>query len=134
MSTSGSARDDGSQKTHFIRRRVQLTDVGLASGVKIGRLPSRAFVKQLSWYKAAAFNSGTSDNATIGSTAGGNDILASTTITGTGFVNHTAAAGLGIAATASGEVDVFFKWAAVGTAATTGDLTVVLTYCPDNDG
>ena len=131
-SLSGAARNDGSQKLHFIRRRLQFSDAGATGGLKIGRIPARSYIHSVSWYKTTAFNSGTSDNATIGSTAGGNDILASTAISGTGYVNHTAAAGLGMAVTS--ETDVFVKWVAVGTAATTGDTTVILAFVPDNDG
>lgn len=131
-SASGAARTDGSQKLHFIRKRFQFSDANLTAGVVIGRIPARSYLTAVSWYKSAAFNSGTSDNATIG-TGNATDagILASTAISGTGFVNHTAAAGLGLAVTA--EADVYLRWVASGAAATAGDVTVVISYSPDND-
>lgn len=131
-STSGVARTDGSQKSHFIRRRFQFSDGGLGTGVVIGRIPARSYLQQISWYKTTAFNSGTSDNATIGiNNATDASLLASTAISGTGFVNHSAAAGLGLAVTS--EADVYLRWVPSGAAATAGDVTVVITYSPDND-
>lgn len=131
MSQSGVARNDGSQKVHFIRKRFQFGDSGLTAGVKIGRIPARAYISGVSWYKSTAFNSGTSDTVAIGSTAGGSDILTGTTVQSTGFVSHSSAAGLGLAVTT--ETDVFIKWTATGTAATAGDVTLVINFHPDND-
>ena len=131
-SLSGAARNDGSQKLHFIRRRVQFSDTVFQAGAKIGRIPARSFIHTVAWYKPTAFNSGTSDTASIGSTAGGTDILAATTIATTGFFNSATAAGMGMAVTS--ETDVFLKWINAGTAATTGDMTVIIAFVPDNDG
>lgn len=139
MSVSGAARNDGSQNIHFIRRRFQFTDIGIAAGVgvKIGRLPAKAFIMQISMHITTVFNSTTSDTLQIGVSAADASILAATNVhTGasTGFSNITAAAGLGKAVTDSGEVDVFAKLnpGTVSTA-TTGDVTVVIEFAPDND-
>jgi hypothetical protein len=138
-SVSGVARNDGSQKVHFIRRRVQFSDLNIAAGtgVKIGRLPNRAFVSAVKMHLTTVYNSTTSDTLQLGTTATGVDILAATNVhTGasTGFSNLTSAAGLGLAVTGSAEVDVFVKLAP-GTAstATTGDVTFTIEYIPDND-
>ena len=138
MSLTGTARNDNSQNTHFIRRRVQFTDVGINAGYKIGRLPSRALVMQISTHLSTVFNSTTSDTIQLGSTAAGVDILAATNVhTGAtlGFANATAAAGLGMAVTSAGEVDVFVRLnPGAANTATSGDVTVCLEFCPDNDG
>jgi hypothetical protein len=131
----GAARNDGSQKAHFIRRRIQFSDTLFNTGAKIGRIPARSFIQQVSIHKVTAFNSATSDNITLGSNATGVDILASTAITGTGFVNLSAAAGLGMAVTS--ETDVFLRWvASTGSTQPTsaGDVTVLIVFSPDNDG
>ncbi len=139
--TSGSPRNDNSQKPHFIRKRIQFTDAAFGGvptaapgGAKIGRIPARTFIQQVAIHKVTAFNSGTSDNIALGTTATAADILASTAVTATGFVNLSAAAGLGLAVTA--ETDVFLRWLASGgstQAATAGDVTVLIVFSPDND-
>jgi hypothetical protein len=139
MSTSGAARNDGSQKVQFIRRRVQFSDLNIAAGtgVKIGRLPSRAFIDAVKLHLTTVFNSTTSDTLQLGTSASGTDILAATNVhTGasTGYSNQSSAAGLGLAVTASGEVDVFAKLnPGTASTATTGDVTVVISFTADND-
>lgn len=138
-STSGVARNNGSQNSHFIRRRVQFSDVGIAAGtgVKIGRLPSRAFVSFVALYIGTVFNSTTSDTLQVGVAAADASILAAQNVhTGAsvGYAAQASAAGLGLAATASGEVDVFVKLnPGTASTATTGDVTVVIEFFPDND-
>lgn len=128
------ARNSGEQNVFYFRKRFTFADSSaMQAGLKIGRLPSRSFIHSIKLYKAVAFNSATSDNLTIGTTAAGNDILAATVLTGTGYVDATAAAGLGIVVGTAAEQDFFMKWVAVGAAATTGDVTVVITFLPDND-
>jgi hypothetical protein len=138
MSLTGTARNNGSQNIHFMRRRIQFSDVNINAGYKIGRLPARAFVMQISINISTVFNSTTSDTVQIGTTASGVDILAATNVhTGAtlGFANVTAAAGLGMAVTGSGEVDVFTRLnPGTPNTATTGDVTVVIEFAPDNDG
>ena len=139
MSLSGVARNDGSQNIHFIRKRVQFSDpiFNAGTGIKIGRLPARAFIMQISYQVPTAFNSTTSDTLQLGTTASGVDILAATTVHSiVAFTNATAAAGLGLAVTgsATADVDVFAKLTpGTPSTATTGDATVVIEFAPDND-
>ena len=136
--TSGSARDTGQAMVHFYRKRVRFSDAAFASanGMKIGRLPARAYIGLIDWHVATAFNSGTSDTLQLGSTPGAADILAATTIHASGITHHTAAAGLGIAVTPTftTDVDIWAKWTASGAAATAGELVLIIFYVPELDG
>jgi hypothetical protein len=134
---SGSARDVGLPCIQYFRKRVQFTDAGLAAGYKIGRLPARSYIIVVDWHVVTAFNSTTSDTVQLGSTQSGTDIVAPTTVHAGGITHHTAAAGLGVAATPSftQDVDIWLKWVpgAVGTA-TAGEVVVIVAYIPDRDG
>lgn len=137
MSTSGSARDTGANVVQIIRYRAQVANLAaLQAGIRIGRIPLRAFITKVGWNKVTAFNSTTSDTMSLGTTAAGVDILAATTVHDTGFVNHTAAAGLGLAVTGgTDDVDVYAKLIpGAASTATTGDATVVIEFVADHDG
>lgn len=129
------ARGDVDQRMHFMRIRLVVANVtAFAAGKKVGRLPSRAFVHSIMVDKRTAFNSATTDTVQLGTTAAGVDILAATDIrTASGFVNATAAAGLGNAVNNTGEVDVFMRYLQSGAVATLGDVTVLICYTPDSD-
>lgn len=136
MSTSGSARDTGANVVQIIRYRAVVANLAaLQNGIRIGRIPLRSFITKVGWNKVTAFNSTTSDTMSLGTTAAGVDILAATTVHDTGFVNHTAAAGLGLAVTATDDVDVYAKLIpGAASTATTGDATVVIEFVADHDG
>jgi len=128
------ARNLGFQIVHFIRRRVQVTDAGLLSGYRIGTIPNRSFIQAVAIHKVTAFNSTATDTLQLGTTAAGVDVLAATDVHTTGYVSLTSAAGLGLAVTTSGDIDIFVKWVSGGGSPNAGDVTVTLAYIPDNDG
>jgi hypothetical protein len=134
-SLSGSARNDGSCRVQFIRARLTVNQAGLLAGLKIGRLPARAFITAVSLHKEVVFNSTATDTISLGTTAAtATEILAATDVrTATGYVNVTAATGLGLVVTGTADVDVFAKWASGGGTPTTGDATFIIAYVPDND-
>lgn len=128
------ARNSGEQQLHYFRYRFGVNNVpALSAGVKIGRLPSRAFINSIALHKSTAFNSATTDTIQLGSTAAGVDILAATTLQGAGYAALTSAAGLGIVVGTAGEQDIYAKYAQSGGAASAGDVTLVISYFPDND-
>jgi len=129
------ARNSGEQQLHYFRYRFTVANVpALSAGLKIARLPSRAFINSISVYVSTAFNSVTTDSIQLGSTASGVDILAAgTSIHAGGYTALTSAAGLGIVVGTTGEQDVYLKYASTGGAASAGDATLVITYFPDND-
>lgn len=127
------ARNSGEQNIYFIRQRFQVGQVAaFAPGAKIGRIPSRTFLFAIKLHKSVAFNSATTDTIQLGTTQTGVDILAATDIkTAPGYVDLTAAAGLGMVATA--ETDLWMRYLQSGAAATLGDVTIVIAFAPDND-
>ena len=135
MSLSGSARDIGAQVPTYIRKRLLFSDPAILAGVKICRLPARALITMMATQTVVAFNSATTDTIQLGSTNGGVDILAATTIHAiAGFTLIPAAAGMGLAVTGAGEVDVWAKYAQIGAAATAGDATIIIEFLTDHDG
>jgi len=129
------ARNSGEQQLHFFRVRMQFNNLSaLTAGVKIGRLPARAFIAGVSIHTVTSFNAGTTATIALGTTQGGVDILAATDIKTVGASNVAVPfAGSGLAVTGAGEVDIWAKFAQTGGAATTGDSTIVITFIPDND-
>ena len=132
---SFAARGDTDQRLHVIRFRFTVAQVAaFAPGKKLCRLPSRAFLHSVMLHKSVAFNSATTDTIQLGSTQTGAEILAATDIkTAAGYVNATAAAGLGIVVSATGEVDLWARYLQSGAVATLGDVTVVVTYALDDN-
>src|SRR5262249_13531792 len=127
------ARNSGEQQLHFFRVRLTVANLAaLTAGVKIGRLPSRAFIHSISMHKSVAWNA-TTDTIQLGSTNGAVDILAATSIQDAGFSATTAAAGRGMVVGAAGEQDIWAKYAGTGGPPTTGDTTLVIAFIPDND-
>lgn len=131
-----SSRNSGEQQLHCFRFRAQASNLSaLTAGLKIGRLPARAFIHGIQIHTVTAFNGVTTDTLSLGTTAAtGTEICAAQSV-------HAAAAaavavpfaGSGLAVTASGEVDLYVKYANTGGVATAGDATIVITYFPDND-
>jgi hypothetical protein len=132
-----------SQQICYSRVTVNFNDPRIASGVWYATLPKNAYILQIDAYVTTAFNAATTNVITLGVTAASaNEILASGITAGTPGIYHlTAAAGLGLAVTAvagnqtalNGAVPVFVKYAQTGTAATTGQVTIVLTFAKNND-
>ena len=125
-----------SQQKQYYRGQVNFNDAGIGTGVAFGALPQGAFITAVMAWVTTAFNAATTNVFTLGTTkANANEISASGTINPAtlGFVNGTAAAGLGMAVTATGPVTLYVKYAQTGAAATAGALTFLIEYCLNND-
>lgn len=153
-----SARQNTTQQTNYYRKTVNFSD-GYNSGntsLRIGRLPSNAFITRYTVQVSTAFN-GTganrvylgagnfsTTNAATATISAANYVLAAQTdggIAGTGlswtsgtvgFANILTSANLGTRLTSGGEVDLWANFA--GTSATAGAVTFTIEYIPDNDG
>jgi hypothetical protein len=130
---------------HF-RKVVNFNDANIGAGVKIGAIPANAYITGIRCYVTTAFNAGTTNNLTIGSTATGGDFLASGTTAGTNCVaattgnqNMSSAAGLGLVVTSGtatgsqGGFDLYVRYTQTGTAATAGKVTLLIDYIADDD-
>lgn len=108
---------------------LNFNTTGASSGVKIGTLPANAVVQFWRANVETAFNAGTTNPITIGTTATGAEIAASASIT-----SGTAGAYTGSPAAAAGwkqqtaDQDVFCSYIPTGTAATTGKAIITVTF------
>lgn len=142
------ARVGQNQTVNTFRKTVNFNDANIGAGVKIGALPAGAFIVGMTCQVTVAFNAGTTNVLTIGSTATGTDFLAGGTTANTNCNPASAtlqplqaAAGMGVAVTApantptgsTGAWDLFVRYTQTGTAATTGSVTYVIQYVPNND-
>lgn len=134
------------QAVNTIRKTVNFSDANIGAGVKIAAIPQNAYIVGLRCYVTTAFNAATTNVLTIGTTATGTDILAGGTTantncnpasTGNQPLDSAAGIGLGVTSAAAtgaqGGFDLFVRYTQTGTAATTGKVTYIITYVPDND-
>lgn len=128
-------------QTNYYRLTINFNDPNIASGQKFGRLPAASFINMISCHVTTAFNAVTTNVVTIGTTkananeivVGGGAATASITPGTATYQPLTTAAGLGLAVTASAEVDLYAKYTQTGTAATTGSVTCIIEFVPNND-
>jgi hypothetical protein len=133
------------QQTHYFRKTVLFSD---AQPVSLGILPRGAIPKSVDAIINIAFNAGTTNVITVGSNSSTyNNMVASGTITPAtpaGYVGvaatvlnslapYISAAAQNLLTTEDTGTEVFINFTQTGTAATTGSVTVVLTYIPNND-
>ncbi len=135
------------QAVQTFRKTVNFSDANISAGVKFGALPQGVYITGIRCFVTTAFNAATTNVLTIGTTATGTDILAGGTTANTncnpastGNQPLDSAAGIGMTVTAgtptgsTGGFDLFVRYTQTGTAATTGQVTYVITYVPNNDG
>lgn len=130
------ARQQSVQAVNYYRLTINWNDQNIDSGQQFGTLPAGAYVLSIDAYVTTAFNAGTTNVVTLGTTkSSANEIVASGITAGTIGVYHlTSAAGLGLAVTSGASpVTMYAKYAQTGTAATAGSVTIVITYIPNND-
>lgn len=130
------------QAINYYRITVNFNDQNIGSGQQFGQLPPNSYIYAIDAYVNTAFNAATTNVITIGTTkANANEIVGSG-ISGaplaTGVLHLTSATGLGTAVTMGGtwlnlNMPLFVKYAQTGTAATTGQIVIVIAYMPNND-
>lgn len=133
MSTSGTARNDGSQHIAFIGVDITFATVGIGTSdtVKVGRVPAGSMLLPAQVRVTTVFNATTTNVLTVGTSSGSNaDIVAASEV-------NEAATGMtiiatGAALTFAADTDIYVKYTQTGTAATTGAATVLIPYAPPN--
>jgi len=138
------------QNVCYARVTVNFNDPNIGNGVWFDTVEANVYILSIDAYVTTAFNAGTTNPLTIGATKTGSDFLAGSGGTSgttfiplgsTGIFHLTTAAGLGLAATANttlqtalnGAVPMYVRYAQTGTAATTGQVTIVITWAKNND-
>lgn len=117
---------------HFLRRTVNFNDVGIATGLVMGRLPANAQIIDAVARVKTAFNAATTNVLTVGTNASTYDnVMAAGDITeGTPGNYRTAVAGL-IDVTA--DTDLLVRYTQSGTPATTGQAIITVAYSVKNE-
>jgi hypothetical protein len=133
MSTSGVARNDGTQNVPFIGRDIAYNPAGIgtADTVKVGRIPAGSMLMPAQVRITTVFNAATTNVLTVGANASAN-----TDIVAAGELNEGATGvtivGTGAALTFANDTDIYVRYTQTGTAATTGAATILIPYFPPN--
>jgi len=137
--TPGStARQLPYQVVHTLRIKVNFNDAGIATGVGKQWLPKGAIITSTSVHVGTAFNAGTTNALTVGTNASSyNNIVAAADVDETAAGVVTNGIKPATSGTATGplaaDTRVFVMYSQTGTAATTGQATVLIHYVPDTD-
>jgi hypothetical protein len=123
------ARKDPRQVVNTLKRVLNFNDGDIAKFSFANSLPANAFIISVQVYVVTAFNAGTTNPITIGTNSTTyNNISASGTITSGTPGMYTPTIGLGPVLANGAEVAVFGTYIPTGTAATTGQAIIVITY------
>lgn len=125
-----SSRKDPRQVTNTLKRVLNFNDSDAALAGFANGLPQGAFVTSVQVEIVTAFNAGTTNPITVGTnSATFNNLQASGDNTpGTPGVYASPASRLGRTHASAGDVAVFATYIPTGTAATTGQAVIVITY------
>lgn len=130
----GTGRQTQFQQAHYIRKRVNWNDNGIAAGVVAGTFPAGAMVIGAHARVNVAFNAATTNVVTMGTTPTGGEILTSATIVAGTLGYKSANTGTAFSAVFATDTDVYVSFTQSGTAATTGQADLIVVYAPNNDG
>jgi hypothetical protein len=131
-----SKRDLYQQELHYYRLTINFNDPGISAGQAFGMLGQNSYVHSIDCHVTTVFNAGTTNVVTIGTTKTmANELFATASLNAaSATVQHlTTATGLGIYSTSAADVTLWAKYTQTGTAATTGAVTCVISYAPNND-
>lgn len=132
-----SKRDLQIQAMHYYRLTVNFNDANIGLGQQFGTLAANSYIQSIDCYVTTAFNAATTNVITFGYTKSSALEIVASGISGNplavGAIHLTSAVGLGLAATSAADIPLFVKYTQTGTAATTGSITCVIAYTPNND-
>lgn len=129
------ARDNAEQQTSFIRKTLTFTDAGAAAnGLPIGMIPAGAMIMGSSVDVSAAFNAATLNDVTVGTnaTAYDNILTSAQVVAGTLGVKRNLPPTLRVDQVTAPTM-VYLKTNLTGTAATAGQLTIVIEFVVNRD-
>lgn len=134
------ARTAQTQQTSYYRVTVNFNDPRISTAQQFGKLLQNTFISNVACHVTTVFNAGTTNVFTLGtSLANPTEIIDAAT--GTKSINEasatyqqiTSATSLGVAVTSAADVNLYAKYTQTGTAATTGVVTCVIEFIPNND-
>lgn len=124
------------QVVHFIRKRINYNDTGVATGEYIGTIPAGCIIIGSDFSVPTAFNAGTTNSLTVGGNSPTyNDVAtaAGTLVGSTGLKQNVVPTGSSLNSTTA-DIDLFAAYNQTGTAASAGVCDVIVKYIPNNDG
>lgn len=132
---AGISRITQFQQLHYFRKRVNYNDVGIAAGVIFGTLPAGAMLHSALCRVNVAFNAVTTNVLTVGLASGSfNEIIAAADVTEATPATYAGAlTNSAFSAAITVDTDIGVKYTQTGTAATTGQADILVSYAPNND-
>jgi hypothetical protein len=137
------ARVNTTQQTSYYRITVNFNDANIGSTTSppaFGKLFQHTYITSISCHVLTAFNAVSTNVFTMGTTpTSANELIDAATSTksidetSATYQSITSATSLGEAQTSAGDVTLYAKYTQTGTAATTGKLTCVVEFIPNND-
>jgi len=134
------ARTQQTQQTSYYRINVAFNDPRISTAQIFGKLLQNTYITGLSCHVTAAFNAGTTNVFTMGtSLANANELIQATQSTksidetSVTYQPITHISALGVSVTSAADVNLYAKYTQTGTAATAGALTCILEFIPNND-
>lgn len=128
-----------SREVEYRRITVNWNDPSITAQY-VAELPPNSYILAIDADVITAFNAGTTNVVTVGTTSSShNEIVASGITAGTPGVYHlTSAAGLGLQVSGGStwttlNMPIYVSYTQTGTAATAGQAVIVITYLPNND-
>lgn len=133
MSTSGTARNDGTQNVHFIGKDVTYATVGIGTTdtVKVGTVPAGSMLMPAQVRITTAFNAASTNVLIVGTSSGSDADIVGASEVQEGSTGVTIVA-TGCALTFSSDTAIYVKYSQTGTAATAGAATIIIPYIPPN--
>lgn len=123
------ARDVMMPVTQHLAYVLNFNTTGAASGVQIGTIPANAVIQSWRVTVTTAFNAGTTNPITVGTTATGEEVAAAASITsGTAGVYTGSAAAAGGWAIQTADKPIYVSYIPTGNAATTGKAVISVSY------
>lgn len=123
MATGG--RKTQVQLIHQISRTINYNDTGVSGGLAVGVLPSGARALRSQVVIETAFNAGTTNTISVGTTANGTDIV-NATAAGSAALTTTAIPAAKVVQAA--DQVIYASYAQSGTAASAGVATIIIEY------
>ena len=120
------------QTVGFLRKTVNFNDTGIATGVLMGNMPVGAHVIQTSVHVRTVFNAATTNVLTVGTNSSAYDNLINAAAVTEGSLGFTVAAPNADIVYPTGDLGVYAKFTQSGTAATTGQADIVVTFVHDD--
>ena len=125
------ARELGFQASHYYKKTVNFSDLGIATGVPFGAMPMNAEITSVVVKIKTVFNAGTTNVLAMGTTGIGQDIVAAADVNEAALGSTTVLTGNALSFPV--DTPLFVSFTQTGTVATTGKAVIIVNYVVDND-